>query len=83
MKKNPPRKGWREWKLTEGLCKGFMTAYASAAYRRGYLDDLVFDQVRCFDTSALPAVVVPSLSTQNPCIPMFLQLLALQTKHTA
>jgi hypothetical protein len=46
MKKNPPRKGWREWKLTEGLCKGFMTAYASAAYRRGYLDDLVFDQVR-------------------------------------
>jgi hypothetical protein len=22
-----------------------MTAYASAAYRRGYLDDLVFEQV--------------------------------------
>jgi hypothetical protein len=44
-KKNPPRKGWREWKLTEGVCKGFMTAYASAAYRRGYLDDLVFEQV--------------------------------------
>uniref|UniRef100_A0A383VJC2 Methyltransferase domain-containing protein n=1 Tax=Tetradesmus obliquus TaxID=3088 RepID=A0A383VJC2_TETOB len=46
MKKNPPRKGWREWKLSEGVCKGFMTAYASAAYRRGYLDDLVFDQAR-------------------------------------
>lgn len=45
-KKNPPRKGWREWKLSEGVCKGFITAYASAAYRRGYLDDLVFDQDR-------------------------------------
>ncbi|KAF6251797.1 methyltransferase domain-containing protein [Scenedesmus sp. NREL 46B-D3] len=49
MKKNPPRKGWREWKLTEGLCRGFMTAYASAAYRRGYFDDLVFDQERAPD----------------------------------
>jgi hypothetical protein len=53
-KKNPPRKGWREWKLTEGVCKGFMTAYASAAYRRGYLDDLVFEQVSCVKWAALP-----------------------------
>eukprot|EP00878_Enallax_costatus_P012503 GHUV01013058.1.p1 GENE.GHUV01013058.1~~GHUV01013058.1.p1 ORF type:complete len:623 (+),score=48.64 GHUV01013058.1:389-2257(+) len=45
-KKAPPAKGWREWKLSEGVCKGFMTAYASAAYRREFLDDLVFNQTR-------------------------------------
>lgn len=44
--KEPPAKGWREWKLSEGKCNGFMTAYASAAYRRAFLDDLVFDYAR-------------------------------------
>ncbi|KAF8056746.1 hypothetical protein HT031_006244 [Scenedesmus sp. PABB004] len=39
---DPPR--WKEWKLDEGLCAGFMTAYASAAYRRGFFDEAVFDQ---------------------------------------
>lgn len=62
-KKNPPRKGWREWKLSEGVCKGFITAYASAAYRRGYLDDLVFDQVRfCMCGARVLHVVATSYS---------------------
>jgi hypothetical protein len=44
--KAPPKKGWREWKTNAGLCKGFQTAFASAAYRREFFDDLVFDQER-------------------------------------
>uniref|UniRef100_A0A383V8V7 Methyltransferase domain-containing protein n=1 Tax=Tetradesmus obliquus TaxID=3088 RepID=A0A383V8V7_TETOB len=45
-KKAPPKKGWREWKLNAGVCRGFPTAFASAAYRREFFDDLVFDQAR-------------------------------------
>jgi hypothetical protein len=44
--KAPPKKGWREWKLDAGVCRGFQTAFASAAYRREFFDDLVFDQAR-------------------------------------